>query len=371
MRIGLLTFHCAHNYGAILQTLATLTFLKKKGLEVEVVDYRPDFLIKPYAVFRLKYYFARNIKTLLFRFCTEFFNIGARYSRWRIFDDFIKRKINRAKYDPFFCNRYDYIIIGSDQVWSKDLSCGFFDDCYIANVSRDDSCKVLSYAASKGSSVLSYQDYSFLSRKLKTFYAVSVREESLQSELYEHGINSTLVCDPVFLLYKNDWLQLTALEKKIEINGKYVLVYEVVENSRVLDQAMKFAKKYNWNVVYVEPIFKKRKKKEGVRYILNANPFQFIDLINNAEYIITTSFHGTAFSVILRKDFYTLSLSGEIDSRSSSLLKQIGLSNRMVSLTSVLNKTNVNYEQVEFLINNYILLSKSFLLDSLNVGYYG
>lgn len=360
----ILTFHCAHNYGAVLQTYATLNFLKEYGYEVKVLDYRPDFLTKPFKIFRLKYYLARSPKLFFHRITTEPLNLKHRFQFYRNFRLFIEEKlqtvpINKIKPDS-------YIIIGSDQVWTKSLNNGKFDTTYLGDLPYGKGLKLISYAASIGNCKFSDSDWNLFGIKLKKFKNISIRENSLKNTLQEKlSIDASVVCDPTFLLEAKDWNKLER-ESKIRIKGEYIVVYEVVEDNSVKNFADKLSRFLNCNVIHLCSNITYRN--DGRNYIQNASPADFISLIKNARFIVTTSFHGTAFSIIYRKDFYTISLSEGIDDRAKSLLTRLGLEDRLVKANEInpSNFNNVEYSEAEIKLNEFRNYSINFLFNSIN-----
>lgn len=360
--IYILTFHCAHNYGAVLQTYATLNFLKSHNYKAQVIDYRPQFLTKPFKRFQLKYYLARNPKLLIHRLLSEPKNLPLRFRLYKKFNSFIQNKISPIPFKLIQSN--STIIIGSDQVWSKSLNNGHFDNTFLGDFPQYDNIFLISYAASIGNSHLSDLDWAFLKDKLKKFSAISLREISFQNLLKEKlNLNTTLVCDPTLLLEAKDWEELTN-ESTIQIKGEYIAVYEVVESEEVKKFAEKLSQKLKCKIINISSNITYRKNKQ--QYIQDASPADFVKIIKSAKFIVTSSFHGTAFSIIFRKNFYTISLSEGIDARAKSLLSTIGLENRLVKSTINIDLNDINYTEPEKLLNNFRDISKNFLFNSIN-----
>ena len=119
-KIGILTFHCAHNYGAVLQTYATQVLLTQAGYEVDVIDYRPDFLIKPYLIFDSSRFVGRDLISSLRHFVSETLLFPSRLKRYRAFEKFISGRLHLSErmYTLPMDDEYTAILIGSDQVWN-------------------------------------------------------------------------------------------------------------------------------------------------------------------------------------------------------------------------------------------------------------
>lgn len=361
-KIYILTFHCAHNYGAVLQTYATLNFLKSNNYDVQVIDYRPKFLTKPFKRFRAKYYLARSPKLLIHRIFTEPRNLPQRFRLYKKFNAFIQIKLAPIPFDHIKPN--SFIIIGSDQVWSKSLNNGHFDNTYLGDFPQHNDFHLISYAASIGNSHLLESDWTLLENKLEKFKAISLREASFQRLLAQKTpLKTTLVCDPTLLLDATEWDKL-ANESTISIKGDYIIVYEIAESEVVKEFANRLSQQLQCQIVHISSCITYRKNKQN--YIQDASPADFIKLIKFAKFVVTSSFHGTAFSIIFRKNFYTISLSEGIDSRAKSLLTTLGLQNRLIQSNAPIDLTDINYSKSEKLLNEFRNISKNFLFSSLD-----
>ena len=153
MRIGILTFHCAHNYGAMLQCYALQEYLVAQGHEVSVVDYRPDYLTHGYVRHALHHWISRNPLRAVKRLLTEPFLYRTRGKRWDGFDRFMRTKLHLTPYHPASDNvTFDLIIVGSDQIWSTRLTGEKFDPVFFG---KGLACRSVSYAASMSPCCLS------------------------------------------------------------------------------------------------------------------------------------------------------------------------------------------------------------------------
>ena len=120
MRIGILTFHCAHNYGAMLQCYALQEYLKGRGDEVYVIDYRPDYLTHPYKKHKLSHWLSKDPLRTLKRLLSEPFLLKKRGKRWDGFDNFMRMKLNLYPYDMSSdYSNFDWLLFGSDQIWNN------------------------------------------------------------------------------------------------------------------------------------------------------------------------------------------------------------------------------------------------------------
>jgi hypothetical protein len=354
MRIGILTYHRAHNYGAMLQAYALRTFLQNNGHEVCFIDYCSPGLHNEYKVLRSPRYkaFTKDYVIGLIALCLTLIR---RWKRHRIFLSFARKYLSVPKRPKYSENNFiideniDLCIVGSDQVWRNRESDGSligFDDIYFGTaIPIEIPC--ISYAASMGIINLSEADKEYLREKLPRFCSLLVREQSLKKTLHPLGFESEIVCDPVMLLDKKQWNAI--LSKRRFSANPYILYYEVLESKEVLRSARRFAKSCGLELkvirarVHVLPI-------KGVKQTYS--PIQLVQAIRDAEFIITTSFHGTAFSILFEKQFYTMGLM-QNSNRVVSLLEKLELSDRYVG--SIPDKrVDIDYGKVKESLQPFI-----------------
>lgn len=363
MKIGILTFHCAHNYGAVLQCYALQETLKSLGLEVKVIDYRPKFLTYS------KFINFQNIKNdtiteKLKKLIRELAILPKKNIRYFVYNRFINERLDLSEHNKdysYISSEYDVYIIGSDQVWNKKITNGYHNPYFANFYFPKNNKKYISYAASMESEDIS-KDTDLLKMLLSNFDSISVREESLHQllqPLSEKPIN--LVLDPTLIANKKIWHKL-AIEPKIK--KKYVLVYEVRTNPHTIQFANYIAKQLNAEVVRLFAWVDRFNNKNEYKC---ESPEKFLGWFKNAECIVTTSFHGTAFSIIFEKPFYTMKLENEGNSRSFSLLNKLGITDRIISWESSidLDFTMINYDKINSKLSDFKQESINFLKDSI------
>lgn len=358
MKIGILTFHRAHNYGAVLQAFALKEYLSSICDDVEVVDYIPPyFKSSNNGISFFKYTLSKSpirfIRNILFYHTAKKRNRG--------FIDFISKNINPSikKYDSNdVINDYDILVYGSDQIWNGKHTLG--PDNIFWGYLTNPKTKRISYASSSSSEFFNDGNFSYVKNALQNFDRISVRENSIKKILLECTTkNIVIVVDPVLLLSKEEWDVKLSLK---DTNQKYILVYQVRVNPLTMKIAEDYAKKKKLKIIILTKLVYQKFDSQ-----LNqcATPIQFVNLIKNADLIVTTSFHGTIFSLVFRKNFYTVSIDSEIDERSLSVLSSIGLKERFVY------KIPENYEGIEYStlivykLNNLIEKSKDYLKTSI------
>lgn len=340
-KVGIVTFHTALNYGAVLQTYALQAFLKKMNIENEIINYDCPFIKKCYSPFFIA---NKNLINSIVR--GILFNKKISKKR-KNFDLFLKKNIDLSKRYTAIdemkkdANNYKYFISGSDQVWSP-ISANF-DEFYFLPFAEDN--QKFSYAASIGSGKLSEEEQSVMKRRLKGFDCISVREESAK-ELLKNLVETpdiTVNVDPTLLLEKEAWEEVVEKNKK----GKYLLIFNVEKPIYDVEFAKKIAKEKGLKIIYIND--RTIIKDKEIEYIEAPTPDEFITLFANADTIVTNSFHGTVFSIIFEKDFFVeFNNKKNRNIRSESLLKKLGIGNREIINVSNNNSfENISWDKVK------------------------
>lgn len=347
-KIGILTFHCAHNYGAVLQCYALQETLKKLGYDVEIIDYRPKYIVNAYKIFNMHHFISRNPIKMAKKCFNEFLSIYMRIKRYYVFEKFINKKLKLSEYliNNEIPSKYDIYIIGSDQIWNPKIT-NNFDRIYFCQFKfNKGNRKYIAYAASMEAKKLSAYEKTYYRNNLKNFDTISVRENQL-AELLQPLTSKKIftVLDPTLLLTSTTWKKI--IDRPI-LNKKYVLVYQVRYNKNTHIIAKNIAKQIGGIVVEIssDASFKMRRNLKQ-----SASPIEFLNYIMNAAFVVTTSFHGTAFSIIFERPFYCIHLDDESDSRSYSLLSYLGLSDRMISFYDKPSLNNIQYKHTRNLLN--------------------
>ena len=247
----------------------------------------------------------------------------------------------KSLYDADF--DYDVLCIGSDQVWNymKGYSLEPFFACFDKR-----NTKKITYASSIGLSSLSEEAEKVFKKELSGFSSISVREQQA-SELLESILNRKIkvVLDPTLILNKQEWLEVANFDMCPK--EKYLLVYIVTIKpcNHVLTLARHIAKQRNLKIVRICRDAYPEHSGSDVDEILTAGPSDFVGLFSKAEFIVTNSFHGTVFSINFSKPFYSVIKSHHsTNSRLTSILKKLGLEDRIVPVGSALpNVSDIDY----------------------------
>ena len=320
MKLGVITFHQALNYGAALQTYGLQQYARRhlKGVEMEVVDYRCPELSRQYST---AYQRSGNpVKTII---KTAHFLL-----KQRTFQKFYKKYVpcSVQAYTPKnirdAVSRYDKFIVGSDQVWNPDLTAG--DRNYLLEFAPGE--KRYSYAASLGRAAMPQETQEAMCRLLGDFRGLSLREESGAKVLQAMGLNRPMDVhiDPVLLLQRQEW---EALASQVSPRKKgYVLVFTVAKSQALVDRAVAFAKERELEVLYIGQHIRDNR----VQYIPFLELEKLLALFRDGAYVFTNSFHGTVLSLLFHQKFY--SEAQDTDGRASritDLLEKLGLPGRM------------------------------------------
>ena len=251
-------------------------------------------------------------------------------------------------------------IVGSDQIWNPQLTNGFHDVYFCDFCFPKGKSRFIAYAPSMEISRLSTQEAEYLTRVLNCFDALSVRESSLipiLQPLVSQPIQQVL--DPTLLLDATAWNPLIG---KCPENRPYVVLYQVRENPAVRMKAFEIAQSIGGIVVELTARIDCH---YSTKY-QTASPADFVTYIRYATYVVTTSFHGTAFSLIFNRPFYTFSLGDNFDSRSASLLESVNLTERLVCPDEQFEISLIDFKQANKRLKHLRKQSCDFLRQSLH-----
>ena len=304
MKIGILTFHAARNYGAVLQCRCLYEVLKGLGHDVSVIDYRPDYLTAPYKLWKKSY--LRHPGSML----KAGIHMAAALRRDVGFSGFEKE----MHLSPMEGERFDAIFYGSDQIWNRNITQGP-DPVFFAASPLAEGARNISYAASDGGISPSEEEQKTVRGYLHNFYRIGVREYQMQERMDSVGIPAAVNLDPVLLAGRSitDKICSASPEK-----GRYILTYEAVDQPDVLSNARRIASEKGLRVVSIA----RTPYSAGSKRF---TPKEFIALFKSAESIVTTSFHGVALSILYHKDFRFVPSGGSSDERILSLLDALGI----------------------------------------------
>lgn len=368
MRIGTVTFHCANNYGAVLQAIALVEKLNDMGYEAKIIDYRPRYKTATYEPFKI----IRKYNSLK-HFFYNLYSIPSKYKTDKEFKKFNNQHMKLWGKNFYTSNEIinnppdlDVIITGSDQVWNTE-SLDAVDKVYFLAFGSKNT-KRISYAASFGYPKVDERFRNEISTHIKNMNAVSVREIEGKKLVREMtGIEAEHVLDPVFLLNKNQWLRFS--DSKIRIQYPYLLLYARERSKLLSDSAILIAKEKNLKIVNISQILMGLGKFD--KNIFGIGPGHFLELVRNASVVCTNSFHGTAFSIIFEKPFVVIPHRTR-NTRIESILNTLDLSSQQITEIKQFEEIlvddliNYNLERVNSLLSYEREKSISFLSRALN-----
>ena len=351
-RIGLLTFYHVLNYGALLQCYALQETIKKLAGNCSIIPYQCPRLTENDRLISIR---KLNPATI-----AKWISQGyGTHKKRQAFINFSEKYLNISKQNLW--NEYETIVVGSDQVWNLTLT-GHDYTYFLENV----KCKKIAYAASLGEDdILPGVEDRFV-KGIKGFDKISFREKSTCEYLNTYGISSSVVADPVFLPDIKTWNHL-ADQVSTSRPEHYILVYCVEKSDSVFSYAYKLSQKYQYPVIYLNQNFFFKKK--GFIYKRGVSPSEFLSYIREADFVVTNSFHGTAFSILFERPFAADSLwHGSINKRLTQLLHTVGLENRTIqSLLKNNDKTGDSdcYISPQKILTNQRALSIEYLRKAL------
>lgn len=323
MKATFITVHVGFNFGSKLQAVATQVTLKKAGCnEVVCVNYIPprvelkrywtDALHSPVKLLRRALFFPILLYTL------------------HKYNGYLKKYCNLSA--PIYavdnfktkCPKADVYVSGSDQLWNYKHNEGLDKRYFFDGIQG----KKIAYASSIGMTELPDDYAEYMKSRLSEYSAISVRESSAVELLKGWGVDATLVLDPTFMLDKDDWKKYAS---KRLVNEPYLFVYlpyNIVDKALIYRTVRKIATQKDLRVVTYSDYF--LKEKEADKTVTFTTPGDILSLFYYADAVVTNSFHGTAFSINLNKQFWVY-MPSNFSTRITSILDLCHLNSRLLT----------------------------------------
>ena len=353
MKIGILTYHRAHNYGALLQAIAMRAVLIKMGHDVTYIDYWPGYHKNKYEVFSMRKLKIGKLDYLI--------NLSRNYQ-------VLRKRINTfnadiENYIQPYCNddtQFDAIIYGSDQIWRKQSELNDFDYVYFAAGPYNSSLHI-AFAASMGNVDLSQcarlKDY------WKNFSSIGVREEDLLDCVRNYGLQAELNCDPTMLLAPTEWDEILNTQRIVQ--EEYVLYYSL--NKKAFNRRAIERYALERGLRLIEICGGAEAEKNDVYPCANIK--QFVSFIKYADTVFASSFHGLVFSLLYHRKVFVSNQTNTM--RLKLLLGRLGLDflfvpplcNSFPDIRAIYSKetdiavNNLKSESLEYLKNSLERLS--------------
>lgn len=329
MKIKIITKHAPSNYGSLLQSIATLTVLKRMGHEAQIIDYqRPDErgLENTLTNMKTKPSIINNPVKKLAYICLRYPLEAMAFSRFEgMRHKYLDMTPLLTSHEELEKLEADVFMTGSDQVWS-DAGVDKYDSAFFLSFVKKG--KKVAYAASFGKTKFDDATVVAYKKMLSSYDAISVREDAALDLIKSWNLKKyellEQVLDPTLLLNSQEW---SSLIKKNR-TGKYVLVYQIHNDKKLNLYAKKLAKHLNIPLLRVNPQLHQIVR--GGKFHWCPDVSDFLSLVKNATVIVTDSFHGTCFSINFNKQFVEILPNTSTGSRNQSILRLTGLQDRIL-----------------------------------------
>lgn len=380
MKVGLLNLQKCDSHGAVLLAYALEQILVSCGYEPENIDYKcagqqitHNLVLRLYnsVMWRIK----KKYHLLDWNLQVGGVSVMKEYKRQHInFENFRKKYLYRTglitNVNDDVLNKYDAIIVGSDVVWKPDIARGIDREIYFLKSPKSDILKI-AYAASIGTNDMSilgeyiddYRD------AFKCLDFISVREKSsipFITQFTNKKVEN--VIDPVFLLDPDEYIKLENDSQKLE--SPYIYAYLIGKNEEAIRCVERYAKKMNMNVLLdlSEGFELSNILTVNCKSAISAGPSEFIYNIRHASYVITDSFHATAFALMFNIPLSVFGR-GSISVRMTDLLEKFDLNSRYVTDSKIKDSASIDWKNVNEIIEKERKAGMEFLLSALSGRY--
>ncbi|MDO3693627.1 polysaccharide pyruvyl transferase family protein [Wenyingzhuangia sp. chi5] len=377
MKIGIITILNVNNYGAELQASALNIKLRDLGYDNEIInylyykhkDYRPEKKSNPI----VKIDILTNVKGIVLKWIDKYNKLTHPQNtkiRKERFDKFHKENTNISKpirsISELYDNKkdYDVYIVGSDQVWNPNTRTSI--EPYFLTFAPKDK-KRISFASSFGVGSLNKDFYPTYKKCFESLDVISCRESSGVKLIKEiTNREATQVVDPTLLLTKSEWESKMVKYKSEE---PYILMYILTYSPYITNLALEIQKQTGYKIIRVCFNSVNKEKDASILNIVDAGPSEFLGLYAGASFVLTNSFHGSVFSLIFQKPFYTIApATKNNNARQENLLRMVNLENRLIKENSPYPE---GFLDIDFAYANKVLeeerqKSINFLVEAIN-----
>lgn len=358
MKIGILTFHDAFNYGAVLQAHALQRYLTENtGHSIEIIDYIPDHKTR---LFRIKPTSRNPIKKIFFRIAEKKYGRDI-YQCQEKFESFIKEfhSLSPKKYrteEDFKCSDYECVISGSDQVFNPKKDSNIYYLGFKSNIGIK-----IAYAPSFGVSKITDEFKRLITPWINDYKYLSSREEGGAEILKDIiGKDIPVVCDPICLVSKSQWesiLQVPPVEN-------FIFVFDLNGGKNLMKVANRLKKQTGLEIMYTS-LKSYHPYVSGCKIIHNLGPLEWLGFIKKASYVVTDSFHAIMFSLILETKVIANIASQNTSSRIYTIMSKLNIIDQIVEASESFSIYNISFKDYKKELENFIEASKLFLSSSL------
>lgn len=365
-KIGIITYFYYYNYGTVLQAYAlqlVIDTLGKGNCKAEIIDCRfgeKDLTWLDILKIRSKllFYYIFEIRKVIGNINGK--RIYAKYDskislRKKFFEKFIKdychltpKTYGRSDDLYFEPPIFDIYITGSDQTWSPKV--GLRDSLFLG-FAPDDKIRA-AYAPSIGVAEYSEENKQYVKEHLKKYQFVSCREKYGTDNLKSLSpVPVEMVLDPTLLVRSDEWRKIVV---KPSIGGKYILCYFIGDRKYYRDFAERLSKQLNLPLIFIPVSFLDFSPSENLKW--ETGPREFLGLIDNAEVVLTDSFHGTIFSINFNKTFYSfIKHSGKKAMDNMRIVDILGRMNLIDRFKDSYNGGPIDYTPINYTVTNELL----------------
>lgn len=335
MKVSIITYHRVYNYGAALQAYATVQCFNRLRYSAEVIDYIPD-KVKNYGSFNQILYETKMFHSSLVKcIFISLIKMPSYKKRVPVFDTFLEKNVPMTKvYNSLdelkrFPPRADIYCTGSDQVWNNTYLPQFDLTYFLAFVK---SVKKISFSSSFGRKDFSSKEMNEIIPYLREYNAISVREKSGLDLLKDVDVKlKKNILDPTLILTEKEWSSIFEPTSYAD----YILVYQLHSDSNVEEYALVLSKIFGKKALKISLDYFRKSKCDCVVGFPSVG--LFLSLFSKAFFVVTDSFHGTAFSINFNKNFI-VALPGKTGERIQSILELTGLTERIVNNDEAVSK---------------------------------
>ena len=373
MKVGLITYHSAYNFGSVLQAYATQEVISNIIGNCEIINYRTAEQKRVYAIFKWDKgaKFIRSlVKNILI--IPTYHNRVKRAKKYeeiigKLFN--LSREVTKPQDVYSMWEQYDLIVSGSDQIWNKhsnemeNVSWEYMKPYLLAGYKG----KKISYASSLTN--MTDDEIAYILPDIKAFDCISFREENTATKVRnDFNVENVSVLDPTFLLTREEWVNKLSLMR--QETSDYILFYVLsrrTEIKHMMSIVKKIGIKTGKKVKMISPLTTSFSGQD-VEILEEVDPIDFMNLIYNASMVVTDSYHGTILSVNLGKDVFSVCRGFPSDFRKIDVLNRLGMSTRIIqNIEDLLAR---EYEPIDYaVVNDNIRLlrekSMNYLVEAL------
>lgn len=364
MKIKIITLHRVYNYGSVLQAYATQKIIEKyTGGDTELIDYYSSFRT-PKALIMSDGGYNSKVKKNVYRFF-HFFSVLLKI---KTFGGFLRTKCKLTRkyvtFDDLLSDppKADVFVTGSDQVWNSIYNKGV-DKAFFLQFAPL-GAKKISFVSSFGMAEIPENEKDETKKYLGEYSAISVREDEAVELLNNEGLRTpTWLIDPTLQLTKKDWLKISS--KRLIKERYLILMLLYNEDEGATEYARKIADKKGLKVIKIS--WEIRKPDLVDKLFTHRSPEDFLSLFAYADFVVTNSFHGTAFAINLERQFIVVPRK-EFNSRITSLLKLVNLSERLVNSEKdalTVSSKKIDYRSINSILDVERNKAKRFIEDNI------